>query len=386
MPTGNAGAAFMRNLPSTGYIPDNAAFDQLTERNEVPLDPIAFTGLGGAATNVRIPNNGVLASIRFLGKFSLVTTTATGTVTSNFGWPWNIVRKFTLNANGQTSLKQASGLDLRMRRQKFYRNPSEEVMSCVNTDTVGAVSQIGAKGNPRTGTIAAGTYAVTIEWLLPITHNDAQMIGALFAQTDQNYLSFALEPAASGDLFTITGTSTATLTGTIYPLVTFYDVPIAPTNPGANNAGAAAVIIPDLSFLHGILSSDFPFANTGRVRAPLIRTDGELLAYGFYIANGPAAQIALSALSEVRLEYGGNRIPRVYKPVEHFTAKMQADYNGLVQPNWGIFDFEVDNDERDRIIPKGVAELAVSVDIPSGTTINANALIHFVEETLFTGA
>lgn len=386
MPTGNAGSSFMRNLPSTGYLVNDQAFDELTERNDVPLDPLTLNGLGQAPFNTRLANNGIIGKIVWIFEGSLVVTTPSGSCTSTYQWPHNVIKQATLNANGQTSIKQMSGLTMRQRHQRVYRNPSESVISAVNTDTVGSVAQIGAKGNPRPGSISAGTYAVTLAWEMPITHNDAQMIGGLFAQSDQNYLSYQLTPATTADLFTLTGGATATLTGTFKPSLRFFDVPIAPVTGGANNANSSAVVIPDLSWLHGMLQSRAPFANTGDVRAPLIRTDGELLSYSAYIDNGGAAQISPAALDEVRWEYGGNRRPRVYNPVKHLLLEQQDAYNGPLEPGWIVFDFEKDNDERDRVIPKGVAELAVVCKIAAGTTINANAAIEYVEETLFTGA
>jgi hypothetical protein len=121
------------------------------------------------------------------------------------------------------------------------------------------------------------------------------------------------------------------------------------------------------------------------VRTPFIRTDGQLLAFAFYLDNGGQTQIAPTTLNEVRFAYGGNRKPRVFNPPEQLLAKNVRDYNGRIQPGYLVFDFEVDNPARDLVYPKGVSELAVEVNIPTGTTINANARIHGVEETLFSG-
>lgn len=381
MPVGLGGAAFMRNLPSAGYQVNEPVFNRETERNDVPLQPLTFGAqlLGSAKQDLRLPNNGLLTAINLLFKGSLVVTTATGACTSTYQWPWNLFKRITLNANGQTSLISAEGLDLRVRRQRMYRNPREELSSAIATDTVGTVQQTGAAGNPIPGAITANTYAIVLEWQVPIVHDDESLVGALFAQSDQNYLSLSVTPAQTADLFTITGTSTATITGTLYPTVTFFDIPIVPTQQGD------MVVIPSLAWLHGYLSADQPYANTGDVKTPFIRTDGQLLAFMFYLDNGGAAQIAPTVLSEVRFAYGGNRKPRVFNPVEQLLSKMVRDYNGLLKPNWLAFDFEADNAARDLVYPKGVSELAVEVNIPAGTTINANARVHFVEETLFAG-
>lgn len=379
MPTGNAGAAFMRNLPASDYVISDAAFDNQTEKNVVPMQPIPFQGLGAPVIPVRIPNNGLLSNLRFIFEGSLVIG-ASGTCTSGFQWPWNIIKKLTLNANGSTSLKSCEGLDLRMRRQRIYRNPREQVVSCVNTDTVGSVAQAGAVGDSRPGVIATGTYAITLEWKLPIVHNDETLTGLLFAQSDQNQLAFHLQPASASDLFTLAGGSTATLTGTFYPTYEFFDIPIDPGD------GKGRVIVPSLAWLHGILTSDVYFSNTGEVSSPIIRTDGRLLVYSSYFANGSAAVIAPQTLAMIKWQYGGNRAPRTFKPVKHLLAKQQEDYNGLLSPGYMVLDNEVDNPIRDATYPKGISEFTFIADIPNGTSLDPQAHLHYCEETLFTGA
>ncbi|HXU61112.1 MAG TPA: hypothetical protein VN962_05380, partial [Polyangia bacterium] len=304
-----------------------------------------------------------------------LTVSATGTTTAGYQWPHNAPWKFvTLNANGQTSIISAEGMDMRMRRQRLWRNPKDDI-------TVSPAIVAGT-GDPNPGAIASGAQAVTLTVDIPIVHDDATLLGALFSQSDQNNLTIRINPAAVTDLFTLGGGAPApTLTGTIYATATFYDIPMMQSN------GAEVVVIPDLSWLHGFLAGDSPFANTGNVRSPFIRTAGQLLAYAFYIDNGGLAQIdvASSAVTEVRFGYGGNRKPRVYAPPSVGLQKQVLDYSGRLRPGWWIFDFEIDNPQRDLVYPKGVTELAVEVNIAQGTTINQNARIHFVEDTLFTG-
>jgi hypothetical protein len=119
----------------------------------------------------------------------------------------------------------------------------------------------------------------------------------------------------------------------------------------------------------------------------MIRTAGQLISFAYYLDNGGAAVIDPAALNEVRFEYGGNRRPRVYNPPTKLLEKNAQDYNGRVLPPAGytVHDFEVDNPMRDIVYPKGVTELLVANNVPTGTTINANAHTHFIEETLFAG-
>ena len=372
--TGMDGAAFMHNLPPEGsYLMDSDTFFAQTERNDVPQGQTAFPGLGGAPFDTRLSNVGILAGLRIIVEGSLVTEKGTGTVTATYQWPWNVMKRFALSANGQTSLLSCEGMDLRARNQRVYRNPRDPLTTATQTD--------GVFGDPSAGTIADGTYPFYLVYEVPIVHDWYTLTGALFAQSDQIYLGWRFTPAAVADLFTLTGTAKVTMTGTVKSTTTFFDVPYADSNEGRK------VLIPDLQWLHGFVGSDLPYANTGDVKAPFIRTSGELLAYYSYLDNGGAAVIDPAALSEIRFEYGGNPKPRVHNPPQTLLAKNVQDYNGRILPKAGysVFDFESDNPSRDLVFPKGVTELQTVFNIAAGTTINANAHVHFVEEALFAG-
>jgi hypothetical protein len=370
--TGLSGAAFMHNLPPEGtYLANTDLFFRETERNDVPQEQKAFTGLGGAPIDLRVSNVGILGKIRLIFVGSAVVAGG-GSVTALYSWPWNILKSFTLNANGQTALISCEGLDLRARRQRIYRNPRDGVSTAPATDAT--------TRDPAPGVIANGTYPIVLAYDIPIVHDDYTLTGALFAQSDQTYLSWRVTPAAASEVATLAGGSTLAVTGTIHSTLTFFDVPFADTDKGRQ------VLIPDLSWLHGYLSADAPFANTGDVSTPFIRTAGQLISYSMYLANGGAAQIAPSALDEIRFEYGGNRRPRTYTPPTQLLEKNVQDYNGLIQPGYSILDFEVDNPARDLVYPKGVTELKSVAKVPAATTVLAGSKVHFVEETLFSGA
>lgn len=375
--TGIQSAAYAANLPEPGtFQMDEELFYQETERNDVPQEQKAFTGLGGGVIQHRISNVGILAKLRLVLTGNLVVAGA-GTVTSTWQWPWNAFKEVLVNVNGQTSIVRASGLDLRARRQRIYRNPRDP-----NVALVPGVSTDGV-GDPAPGVIANGTYGFTLVYDVPITHDDYEMVGSIFAQSDQMYLQWQVTPAQTADLFTLAGGSTATLTGNIDSTLTFFDVPFF-DHPQEGRK----VLIPDLRWLHGYLASDRPFSNTGAVQTPFIRTAGQLISYTFNVENGPAAVVVPPTMSEISLIYGGNRRPRQYRPTTQLTEKNIQDYNGRILPTAGysVLDLEVDNPKRDLIYPKGVSELALEVVIPSSVTLNANSRVHFVEETLFGGA
>lgn len=379
MPVGSSGMGFMHNTPASGQFVENTpTFFQNTERNDIPQPPTPFPAFGQPA-DFRIPNVGVLAGIRAVVKLTLVVS-GTGTVTATYQWPWNVAKRISLNANGQTQIISAEGMDLRARRQRFFRNPREEVSTAPATDVVQA-NNFAPVGNPIPGVIANGTYSVVLVYDVPICHDDYNMAGALLAQSDQNNLQWRIEAAASSDLFTIAAGGAVTLTGTVFWTATVFDI------PQENNAQGTVVLLPDMSWIHGFLASNQPFANTGEVPIALIRTTGQLLCTYTYIDNGGAAVIDPLALSEIRFQYGGNRRPRTFNPPEQIVEKNGHDYNGRILRAAGyiLLDNEVDNPVRDLVLPKGVTELQEVVVIPVGTTLNTNSHAHFAEETMFAG-
>jgi hypothetical protein len=370
--TGQQATAYMANLPSEGsYVMNPDAFATETERNDMPLETKAIAGLGGAPIDLRIPNVGVLANIRLIVKGTL-TVGGTGAVTSTYQWPWNLFKRVTVNLQGQTSLFSCEGLDLRQRRQRIYRRPTDTVSTAPAT-AAGSV-------DPVPGVIANGTYSVVLVYDVPIVHDPYTLVGAVYAQSDAVYLNWRIQLGAQAELFTVAAGGTVAFTGTIYSTITFYDIPFQDTQQGRR------VLLPDLRWLHSLISSDKPFANTGDVDTELIRTAGQLLSVAAYVDNGGAAQIAPATLARVVFMYGGNRQPRVFDPIEMLLEKNVQDYNGLIGPGWVILDFEVDNPKRELVYPKGVTELKLRANVPAGTTINANAKTHVVSETLFAGS
>jgi hypothetical protein len=255
MPVGSSGMAFMHNVPEQGsFVENTQQFFLNTERNDIPQAPSPFPGFG-APVDYRIPNVGVLSAIRVVLKLSLVVG-GTGAVTTTYQWPWNIIKRASLNANGQTQIISAEGNDLRARRQRFFRNPRDPISGGPAVDTI--------YGDPQPGVIANGTYNVVLVYDLPIAHDDYEMAGSLYAQSDQNSLAWRLEAAAQSDLFSIAAGGTVALTGTVYWTTTVYDIPTADTSRGR------VVLLPDMSWIHGFLGTNQPHERpaAGHLRLP----------------------------------------------------------------------------------------------------------------------
>jgi hypothetical protein len=375
MPTGMDGAAFMSNLPPEGTFAMNTqVFSENTERNDVPQKVEEYPGFGGTALDIPIAKVGVLSGIQIAVEGTLKTTGAKGTITPTFRWPWGLFKKIGVTANGQTSLIAPSGLDCRARHSRIYRNPRDPVTVAPSTDEF---------GDPTLEAIELGKeLPFFFIYEVPIVHDWFSITGSLFMQSDQTYAALHLEMPSLAELFTLTEEAGVELVNPkIMVTTTTFDVPFATTSQGR------VLLVPDLQWLHGFITNTKNFSNNGDVEVPLVRVSGELLALYFYMQNGPGAIIKPSTWEQLRMEYGANRIPRNYKPVQHLLYKNADDYNGLILPEVGYvcLDFEADNPSRDLVFPKGVTELKVVPTIPATVEPKANSAVQFAEEALFSG-
>jgi hypothetical protein len=375
MPTGMDGAAFMSNLPPEGtYAMNTQVFSENTERNDVPMKVETYPGFGGTSLEIPIAKVGVLSGIQIAVEATLKTTGAKGTITPTFRWPWGLFKKIGLTANGQTSLISPSGLDCRARHSRIFRNPRDPVTVAPSTDEF---------GDPTLEAIERGKeLSVFAIWELPIVHDWYSITGSLFMQSDQTYAALNLEMPSQAELFTLTEEAGVELVNAkIMVTTTTFDVPFA------TSGKQRVLLVPDLQWLHGFISNTKNFANNGDVEVPLVRVSGELLALYLYAQNGPGSIIKPATWEQFRMEYGANRIPRNYKPVQHLLYKNADDYNGLILPEVGYvcLDFEADNPSRDLVFPKGVTELKVVPTIKASVEIKANSAVQFAEEALFSG-
>jgi hypothetical protein len=375
MPTGMDGAAFMSNLPPEGTFAMNTqVFSENTERNDVPQKVETYPGFGGTALDIPIAKVGVLSGIQIAVEGTVKTTGASGTITPTFRWPWGLFKKIGVTANGQTSLIAPSGLDCRARHSRIYRNPR---------DPVTVAPSVNEFGDPTLAPITRGTEKpFFFIYEVPIVHDWYSLTGSLFMQSDQTYAALHLEMPSLAELFTLTEAAGVELVNAkIMVTTTTFDVPFATTSNGR------VLLVPDLQWLHGFITNTKNFANNGDVEVPLVRVSGELLALYFYMQNGPGAIIQPATWEQLRMEYGANRIPRNFKPVQHLLYKNADDYNGLILPEVGyvVLDFEADNPARDLVFPKGVTELKVVPTVKASVSINANSAVQFAEEALFSG-
>lgn len=375
-------AVFMNNVPTPGsYVIDQEAFNINTERNDVPGQSNAWPGFGGRIDQ-RVANVGVLTNIRLFLELKLVVS-GTGEVQSLYRFPYGLLKNVYLNANGGTALIRANGNDLRARRCRIYRQPDEDIATAPNMDTTATISKSAPyrpKGRSFPGQIANGTYNIYLVVDLPIVHDPSSLTGALFAQSDQNYLNYVIETAQESDVFSIASGGKVEITGTVKAESTFFSIPTQ------NSNNSRIVILPKaVNWIHEFMATDNPFQNKGEVQTPLPRNNGQLLAVYSYTDNN-TTEIAPSALEYVKWAYAANQTPRNYMPVQHLLEENQRLYDGLIEPGpvYWVLDFEAENWQRDGVYPRGLSELMTIIGVSASTTVNSNAKVHTVQETLTT--
>lgn len=377
MAVGAAGAAYMRNLPPAGsYVVNPQAFMERTERNDMPLAPIAFPGFGSFA-DLRINNVGVISGLELTFEGTLTTVGGTVTVAPGHKWPYGMLREVAVSVNGQSNLIAVDGQDLHARVLRITRNYADTITN----------PPINPSGSPFN---VAGAAAMKISWRVPIAHDERVLLGAIFAQSDESYLNLRLSTAnqptaADGDLFDYTAGTSVVLTGSFYPTLTFYEI------PQVQDGSRTMIVVPDLSQLHGMAVINSPIAQNGEFAQNLLRTTGALVCLYHRVDNATFGTVNVhdsAVLTSYKLSYGGNQTPREFQRAA-LSWKNARDYDGLITPysptafpaRYLLFDLEVENPMRDVILPKGVTDLQTRMTFAGVSW--TNGILHTVQETLF---
>jgi hypothetical protein len=377
MPTG-VGATTLVNDPraqGVNFAPDPAAFFELTEKNEYTPLSEAAPGSGSSVTK-QLPQAGILSGLKILFVGTITTTLGGGTVTTTSRWPYGFLEKATLSANAQNDLISVNGCDLHVLRA--IRNPG-----FVPNDDIDLVP-----GGIGAGQVLAdGANEVVLGWEIPVAIDPVSLIGSLYAQSPSMNLQLSLRQAVTTDLLVAGGAATIdSITGTFYVMVTSFDIPIT-------TGEQPRLITPDLSRLHGVQSHAVPYSNTGEVRAPMIRVNGQLDRLLVNVSQqDPAGEVTdqfLSATADadeidaIRIEYGAAERPLDYNPA-HFLAWKNLDHYADSLPyEYLAFDFLAENAPRDVILMTGVTDLVTVPTVNSGVTVGSGAAVRLVQETLF---
>lgn len=355
------------NAPATttggSEIQNPQVFAQLTERQEMPQVSQAIKGFA-AKQQLIVEKVGVVGRIRLLIKAKFETE-AGKEQELNPGFPQRLIKSVSLSANGVTGIISASAMSLEARHRRVYRNP----VKAIEASTKKPGEKIAEK------TVVETTFVLEV----PIAHDMLSLIGALLAQNEETSLSVNITWASEAEVFAA-GKPAKGLEGEIQWATTVFSI-------GSTTVGNKEVtVLPDLSAFHGLLENDTPIVAKGEQKVNLTRTAGQLLCYTATLLNKAGkADISPAEWSTFKLEYGGNKDPRIWTPASQLMESNADDYDGPLTiggVHYLAIDNEVDNPTRDMIVPESLTELRAVIGVPSGTAVEEAEAIT-TQETLY---
>lgn len=377
---------YMQGIAVPAESVQPAAFFARTRRRTFNEGSQTWNGFGGQNTwelkKSDIIANGIL---RFTG--SLVVTPGTGTVASTARWPYDMPKAVRFTANGASNVINASGLKLKLREfQKKSDLTDRGVVqtvggASVNQGTLASASESWGVGSSTTA-LAAGTYPVDLYWVVPISEDEVDLSGAIFAATSSTDLTVQVDMETAANLFALTGNATVALTGQMQLTSVKYSIPI-----GANGE----IVVPDLSLFHSYIQSRTTAIGTGGNETRVIGQGAgkTLLRMSFQTWNGasaPGAPLSMNDTNygELAWRYGSNETPDDYLSGGVLRKINERMYNTDIGGIWGFgaIDFANENAFRDAVDMGTTSDLRLLTTIQSGVTLN-NPGFEYVQETIF---
>lgn len=370
-------------------------FFRRTRRLTFLTKSFVIAGLG-LSDNIPILQTGIIAGITIRLSGSIVVTLGGGTAATTARWPYDIIKKIRLAANGQSNLINVSGWKLKVR----------DIMARGDLNDRGVANGIGgaSPGTSRTqGTLAQAnetwglgqnvtaipgaptTYNFDLEFYVPVAFDQKTLLGAVFAQTAATDLNVQIDWASTSDLFVTTGAATAVLgagtTCTVEAQV--FSIPQGPNGQ---------IIVPDLSMFHSFIESRFPSPVNGdnEVRLAGQGIGRQLLRLIWQTWNGATpAPLAINATNfgQVGWRYGGSDTPELWTDGQQLAYWNERLFNSAIGQfaGFGCWDFSSENAFRDSVDMGAATELRLLLNIANGVTLSG-PFLEYVQESAFVGA
>jgi hypothetical protein len=323
-------------------------------------------------------------TIRFTG--SLVVTVPSGTAATTARWPYDLIRQVRFTANGASNLINTSGLKLKVREFQVRQDLDDRgVAQTVGgvTKSHGTLSKASESwGVGSNSTITAGTYAVDLEWFVPVAEDQVDLSGAIFCATSSTDLTLTIDWEQASNIFTLTGGATAVMnTGKVEVHSTKYAIPIG---------SDGQIVIPDLSLFHSLIQARHTSISNAENEVRLIGQGAgkSLLRVTYQLWNGatPQAPLAMTAanFSKQAWRYAGNETPDEYSDGQVLRLFNERFYNSDIGGVWGFgcHEFASENAFRDAVDMGTTSELRMVIGVQSGVTL-ASPGLEYVQETIF---
>lgn len=343
-----------------------------------------YAGLG-MQDIFEIKKTDILAGIdvRFVGTLTIALPTGTAATTAR--WPYDLIKALKFTANGQSNLINVSGAKLKVRQMQARgditdRGISQLVNGVATTQgTLSKATESWGVGS-RASAIPAAAYDVDLSWFVPIAEDQVDLAGAIFAATSSTDLTVTIDWATQADLFVLTGTATAGLTGTATLSAVRYSVPL-----GADGQ----IVVPDLSLFHSLIQTRHTNLANGENE---LRMTGQgagktLLRLTTQVWNGATpVPLAVNEVNYGRLawRYSGNETPDEFFDGGTLASRNEDQYNCAIGNVHGFFthEFAQENAFRDTVDLGTTSEFRNVIAINSGVAL-VSAAAEVVAETIF---
>lgn len=365
MPTGT-GASVLSTLPDVPYVIDPAQFMAKTEGNTQPLDVFATPGAGQSGSFF-LPKSGVVSrlKLRFIGNLAVTTS---NTQTPGVRWPYGLLSGFKLSSGLGAESWDCNGLDLAALKgvnRPYLNSPIDQFP--------GAVMGGGSA-------LATGNYPLYLTYDIPIAVDEYSLLASIFLQSSSASVQCTVAQETTANLSTGTTPANWTITGSWYPEMTVWDIPVGQKGE---------LILPEINRLHLFVGIYDAIVGTGRQPAAIQRTAGtlqrlflraELSPSSFLAALPSTASTAL--IDQIQLNYGLTQTPRIWNPAS-LLAGANADAYGAVLPyDTYVLDTLRTNPGRDAILLQGVTNLQALIYVDPAVTVPSGAQTRVVEEIL----
>lgn len=354
-----------------------------TRRHTTTERTAAYAGLGNQDV-VELRKADILSGVWIKFSGTLTTAVGTGAVSSTRRWPYDLIRQARFTANGQSNIINASGGKLKAREfmardVRSDRGVSQTIgASAVTQGTMASAGESWGVGSGATG-ITDASRSVELFWYVPIAEDKVDLAGAIFAATSSTDLTLTIDWESVANLFTLTGTATATLAGTLSVVSEKFSIPV-----GANGE----IVVPDLSLFHSMIQSRTTALAQGdnEVRLSGQGAGKTLLRTYFqtWAGGAPQTPLALNAANYGRQgwRYAGNETPDEFVDGQLLREINESTYNADLGGVWGfgVHEFASENAFRDTVDMGATSELRLLINYVNALT---SPSVEYVTETVF---
>lgn len=344
----------------------------------------------GNTDSFTLRQTGIIAALSVKVFGNLTVALAGGTCASTARWPYDLVGRMRVSANGQSNLVNASGAKLRAREFMAVGDLNDRGVSqgiggaspgtATNQGTLAMASESWGVGQ-NVSAIAGGTYDVELHYMVPLAWDQVKLLGAIFAQTASTQLEIDIDWSPQAFLFTTTGSATVTQAFSVYIEPIAFSIPEV----------GGSIVVPDLSVFHSFIQSN-DFTPGSNVESEInLQGQGvgrQLMRTFWQLWNGgsPQTPLALTAANfpgNLGWRYGGNDTPEVYADGRVLRMQNEKLFSvDLGASGFACFDFASQWAFRDSVDEGSATNLRLVINAGALTTPR----LEIVQETIFAGA